>query len=90
MPKTLFGLEYWEEQLSITNTELAELINGDLATLKTAKTVKDVTTLQELNQIVKAKLTYRDLCEKEIIKAKKVLEGAVEKSKLYIDRECGY
>ena len=86
----VFDLNYWENELKTTNIALAELINGDLATLKTAKTVKDTTTLQELNQMVKAKLAYRELCEEEIEKAKNKEQGLDKKSLLYINRECGY
>lgn len=87
----LLDSNYWLSEIKKTKLELAELINGDLFSVKTAKTNEDTTTFHDLEQMIKAKKDYIKYCEseyeKEISKEKKTKKIT---SIIYFDREFGY
>jgi hypothetical protein len=83
--------KYWSLEIQKTEIELADLINGDLAMVKTAKTDEDTTTLQDIEKLMKVKTSYIAYCksryEEELAKENQVQKP---KSILYFDREFGY
>ncbi|MGL5960677.1 MAG: hypothetical protein ACRCZ0_01810 [Cetobacterium sp.] len=91
MENVIFDSNYWLLEVKRTETELSELINGDLSSIKTVKSDEDTTMLQDIEKLMKVKTSYISYCknryEEELNK-----ENRVEKSKsiLYFDREFGY
>lgn len=87
----LLNSEYWLKEKIKTEIELSEIVNGDLSRVKSAKTDEDVTTLQDIDNIMKSKIKYISYCkdryEEELRKESQVQE---KKSILYFDREYGY
>lgn len=51
----LLDSNYWLSEIKKTKLELAEIINGDLFSIKSAKTSDDSTTFQDLEKMIKAK-----------------------------------
>lgn len=87
----LLDSNYWLSEIKKTKLELAEIINGDLFSIKSAKTSDDSTTFQDLEKMIKAKKDYIKYCEFEY-ETELAKEKKTEKitSILYFEREFGY
>lgn len=83
---------YWLEEINKTEDELSAIVNGDLSTVKTAKTDEDTITQYDIDMIVKVKMNYITYCknkyQEELEKEKPSLEP--KKAILFFEREFGY
>lgn len=82
---------YWLSEINKTEDELSAIINGDLSTVKTAKTDEDTITQYDIDMIMKVKMNYITYCknkyQEELAKEKPV---NAKKPILFFDREFGY
>ncbi|MGL6167441.1 MAG: hypothetical protein ACRC0Y_04040 [Fusobacteriaceae bacterium] len=82
---------YWLTELKRTETELAELVNGDSSLIKTAKTDEDNITTHDIDKLIQTKLTYIGYCKNRYDEElSKENNSTAVKSKLFIGREYGY
>lgn len=81
---------YWFNEINKTKLELAQIVNGDLSGVKTAKSDEDSTTLQDIDKIVRVKMKYISYCEEQYEDALNKEKQVQKKSILYFDREYGY
>lgn len=83
---------YWREEIEKTQAYLSELVHGELAGVKSTKSLDDSISLQEIDKEIKKCKSYIAYCEKELDKALALENGETPKniSILYFKREYGY
>lgn len=87
------GSIYWYNEIIKTEDELAQIINGDLSSIKQTKTDTDTITQQDIDKLVSVKYKYLSYCRQRYEEEKAIEDGVDKKpakSILYFDREFGY
>lgn len=83
--------KYWLEEIDKTENEMSAIINGDLSTVKTAKTDEDTITQHDIDMIMKAKRSYISYCETRYQEElRKENPTSSKKQILFFPREYGY